>query len=131
MSPTAREIPAPEFRVVPIHSGFVPGVDPLKLNHLNDQPRGRGLRRNLAARRVGANLVTDSHIAAIAMEYQAEVHSNDTDFSRFPVFAGRNPLLMRQPTAVRWEGDRRDEGCHVDGCNRDRSDWPCWPSTGW
>lgn len=28
---------APEFRVVPIHSGFVPGVDSLKLNQLNDQ----------------------------------------------------------------------------------------------
>ena len=37
LSPAAREIPAPEFRVVPIHSGFVPGVDPLKLNQLNDQ----------------------------------------------------------------------------------------------
>ena len=36
-------------------------------------------RRNLLAAGVGANLVTDSHIAAVAMEYQAEVHSNDTD----------------------------------------------------
>ena len=49
-------------------------------------------RRNLTAARVGANLVTDSHIAAIAMEYQAEVHSNDTDFSRFPGLRWRNPL---------------------------------------
>ena len=37
MSPAAREIPAHKFRVVPIHSGFVPGVDPLKLNQLNDR----------------------------------------------------------------------------------------------
>ena len=37
MSPAVRETPAPEFRVVPIHSRFVPGVDPLKLNQLNDQ----------------------------------------------------------------------------------------------
>ena len=37
MSLAARETPAPEFRVVPIHSGFVPGVGPLKLNQLNDQ----------------------------------------------------------------------------------------------
>ena len=50
------------------------------------------LRRNLAAAGVGANLVTDSHIAAVAMEYQAEVHSNDTDFSRFPGLRWRNPL---------------------------------------
>ena len=49
-------------------------------------------RRNLAAAGVGANLVTDSHIAALAMEYQAEVHSNDTDFSRFPGLRWRNPL---------------------------------------
>ncbi len=25
------------YRVVPIHSGFVPGIDPLKLNQLNDE----------------------------------------------------------------------------------------------
>ena len=49
-------------------------------------------RRNLDAAGVGANLVTDAHIAALAMEYQAEVHSNDTDFSRFPGLLWRNPL---------------------------------------
>lgn len=41
-------------------------------------------QQNLAGGGVGANLVTDSHIAALAMEHQAEVHSNDSDFSRFP-----------------------------------------------
>ncbi len=50
------------------------------------------LRRNLDAAGVGANLVTDAHIASLAMEYQAEVHSNDTDFSRFPGLRWRNPL---------------------------------------
>ena len=50
------------------------------------------LRRNLVAAGVGANLVTNCHIAALAMEYQAEVHSNDTDFSRFPGLRWRNPL---------------------------------------
>ncbi len=49
-------------------------------------------RRNLVAAGVGGNLVADAHIAAIAMEYQAEVHSNDTDFSRFPGLLWRNPL---------------------------------------
>ncbi len=49
-------------------------------------------RRNLVAAGVGANLVTDVHIATVAMEYQAEVHSNDTDFSRFPGLRWRNPL---------------------------------------
>ncbi len=50
------------------------------------------MRRNLAAAGVGGNLVTDAHIAALAMEYQAEVHSNDSDFSRFPGLRWRNPL---------------------------------------
>ena len=50
------------------------------------------LRRNLAAAGVGANLMTDAHVAALSMEYQAEVHSNDTDFGRFPGLRWRNPL---------------------------------------
>ena len=50
------------------------------------------LRRNLAAAGVGANLMTDAHVAALSMEYQAEVHSNDTDFVRFPGLRWRNPL---------------------------------------
>ncbi len=64
-------------QVIPIN----PGADHLTL-----------FRRNLVAAGVGANLVTDAHIAAMAMEYQAEVHSNDTDFSRFPGLRWRNPL---------------------------------------
>ena len=49
------------------------------------------LQQNPAAAGVGTDLVTDSHIAALAMEYQAEVHSNDSDFSRFPGLRWRNP----------------------------------------
>ena len=37
LSPALSEAPAPEYRVVPIHGGFVSGVDPLKLNQLNDE----------------------------------------------------------------------------------------------
>lgn len=36
LSSAVREEPAP-YRVVPRHSGFAPGVDPLKLNQLSDQ----------------------------------------------------------------------------------------------
>ena len=50
------------------------------------------LRKALAAAGVGGNLVTDAHVAALAMEYQAEVHSNDADFARFPGLRWRNPL---------------------------------------
>lgn len=41
---------------------------------------------------VAGNLTTDAHLAALAMEYQAELHSTDTDFARFPGLRWRNPL---------------------------------------
>ena len=37
MLPEASRPPAPRYRVVPNHSALAPGVDPLKLNQLNDQ----------------------------------------------------------------------------------------------
>ena len=50
------------------------------------------LRRNLAVPYGGSNLVPDAHIAALVMEYDAEVHSRDTDFGKFPGVRWRNPL---------------------------------------
>ena len=50
------------------------------------------LLRILEATGVGGNLVTDAHIAALALEYDAEVHSNDSDFGRFPGVRWHNPL---------------------------------------
>ena len=41
---------------------------------------------------VGGNLTTDAHLAALAIEYQAEIHSTDADFARFPGLRWRNPL---------------------------------------
>ncbi len=41
---------------------------------------------------VGGSLTTDTHLAALAIEHQAELHSNDTDFARFPGLRWRNPL---------------------------------------
>ncbi len=41
---------------------------------------------------VAGNLTTDAHLAALALEYQAELHSTDTDFARFPGVRWRNPL---------------------------------------
>ncbi|MBW7896389.1 MAG: type II toxin-antitoxin system VapC family toxin [Opitutaceae bacterium] len=38
------------------------------------------------------NLTTDAQLAALAMEYQAELHSNDADFARFPGLRWVNPL---------------------------------------
>jgi toxin-antitoxin system PIN domain toxin len=37
-------------------------------------------------------LTTDSHLAAIAIETQSELHSNDLDFARFSGLRWRNPL---------------------------------------
>ena len=38
------------------------------------------------------NLVTDAHLAALAIEHGAELASNDTDFARFPGLRWFNPL---------------------------------------
>jgi toxin-antitoxin system PIN domain toxin len=39
-----------------------------------------------------ANLTTDAHLAALAIEYQAVLHTTDTDFARFSGLRWRNPL---------------------------------------
>ena len=39
-----------------------------------------------------SNLVMDAHIAAVALEHDAEVHSRDADFARFPGLRWVNPL---------------------------------------
>ena len=46
-------------------------------------------------RRLGtaANLTTDAHLAALTIEYQAELHSTDADFARFAGLRWRNPLV--------------------------------------
>lgn len=38
------------------------------------------------------NLTTDAHLAALAIEHQAELHSTDVDFSRFSGLRWVNPL---------------------------------------
>ena len=43
---------------------------------------------------VGAagNLTTDAHLAALAIEHQAELHSTDADMARFPGLRRIDPL---------------------------------------
>lgn len=50
------------------------------------------LDRLLSAAGAAGNLTTDAHLAALAIEHQCELHSNDTDFARFPGLRWRNPL---------------------------------------
>jgi uncharacterized protein len=38
------------------------------------------------------NLTTDVHLAALAIEHQAELFSNDSDFARFPGLRWTDPL---------------------------------------
>jgi hypothetical protein len=38
------------------------------------------------------NLVTDAHLAALAIEHDCQLASNDTDFARFPGLRWVNPL---------------------------------------
>lgn len=60
---------------------------------LDPGPRHLSIVRTLfAATNVGGRLTTDTHLAALAIEYQGELHSNDSDFERFPGLRWRNPL---------------------------------------
>ena len=48
--------------------------------------------RLLRALGAAGNLTTDAHLAALAIENQAELHSNDSDFARFPGLRWVDPL---------------------------------------
>jgi uncharacterized protein len=48
--------------------------------------------RSVLAATSGGSLTTDAHLAALAIEHRAELHTNDTDFSRFRGLRWRNPL---------------------------------------
>ena len=41
----------------------------------------------------GGNLTSDAHLAALALESGAALHSSDADFARFPGIQHVNPLL--------------------------------------
>ena len=46
----------------------------------------------LEAAGTAGNLTTDAHLAALAIEHQAELHSTDLDMARFPGLKWMNPL---------------------------------------
>jgi len=46
----------------------------------------------LAQLGTGGNLTTDAQLAALTVEHQAQLHSCDADFSRFPGLRWVNPL---------------------------------------
>jgi uncharacterized protein len=60
---------------------------------LEPGPRHLDLLNHLfAALGTAGRLTTDTHLAALAIEHQGELCSNDTDFARFPGLRWRNPL---------------------------------------
>jgi hypothetical protein len=64
---------------------------------LEPGPRHLAIVRTLfAATTVAGRLTTDTHLAALAIEHQCELHSNDNDFERFPGLRWRNPLPSRR-----------------------------------
>jgi toxin-antitoxin system PIN domain toxin len=48
----------------------------------------------MTAAGASGRLTTDAHLAALAIEIQAELHSIDADFSRFPGLRWKNPLAI-------------------------------------
>ncbi len=52
----------------------------------------RVLRELILPLGTGGNLTSDAHLAALAIEYGAELCSFDTDFARFQGLKWRNPL---------------------------------------
>jgi hypothetical protein len=57
---------------------------------------GEILFRLLEELGVAGNLTTDAHLAALALEYRAEVATSDVDFGRFRGLRWFNPLSVRQ-----------------------------------
>ena len=59
---------------------------------------------------VGSNLVTDAHLAALAIEHQAELHSNDSDFARFSGLKWHNPVAEAARSLRRRNSRKRKFG---------------------
>lgn len=54
------------------------------------------LQRMLQEGSATANLVSDAHLAALAVEHNCELCSTDADFARFPGLNWHNPITARR-----------------------------------
>jgi len=76
-------------------------LNPMSMKKLSQKLRGEHplhgeiLFRLLEQLGTAGNLTTDAHLAALAIEYQAELASTDTDFARFPGLRWFNPLKVQ------------------------------------
>jgi toxin-antitoxin system PIN domain toxin len=60
------------------------------------EQHAENLFRLLTQLGTAGDLTTDAHLAALAIEYQAELVSTDADFARFPGLRWFNPLKVKQ-----------------------------------
>ena len=77
-----------------------------------------GLLESLGA---AGNLTTDAHLAALAIEHQAELHSTDADFRRFAGLRWVDPLGRRPQILSGSSGNRPSSGSRSRSAVRDRS----------
>ena len=70
----------------------LPGV---RMIHPGEE-HGETLFRLLEELGTAGNLTTDAHLAALAIEYQAEIATTDADFSRFPGLRWFNPVAVNK-----------------------------------
>lgn len=62
----------------------------------------------LSASNAAGNLVSDAHVAALALEHGLEVFTTDSDYARFPGVRWRNPLVEGvREGAARYRSRRR------------------------
>jgi uncharacterized protein len=90
---TSRRVLEPPLSV-PVAVGYVRSwLDQPNVRFLTPGPRHLDIAFALLEKAgTAANLTTDARLAAYAIEYGAELHSNDTDFGRFPDLRWINPL---------------------------------------
>jgi toxin-antitoxin system PIN domain toxin len=68
-------------------------LDLPNVHHLTPGPRHLDIAFDLLKGvGTGGNLTTDAQLAALAIEHNADMYSNDTDFGRFPGLRWTNPL---------------------------------------
>jgi toxin-antitoxin system PIN domain toxin len=68
-------------------------IDQPHVQMLDPGPRHLAILSELfLATGVAGTLTTDTHLAALAIEHQCDLYSNDADFARFPGLRWHNPL---------------------------------------
>lgn len=55
----------------------------------------RLFQQMLQSGKATGNLVSDAHLAALAMEHNCILYSTDSDFARFPGLKWQNPIVTR------------------------------------